>query len=240
MRAEARRLMPVCQSAVPVWIMPLSLVVQNFDPQNNRFDVVIIDGRASQSDIKALVAIYMGQQVVVVGDHEQVTPMAVGQRLDMVDKLITEHLQGIPLAAMYDGRLSIYGLAKTTFEPICLLEHFRCVSPIIQFSNFLSYEGKIKPLRDESTVKRHPATVAYRVQALEMIGNVNEPEAVTLASLLVAMTEQPEYHDATFGVISLVGDEQAFRIDSLLQRYLSAGRIYAPTNSVRKSCTFSG
>ncbi len=218
--AEARRLMPICQTAVPVWIMPLNRVVQNFDPAHNHFDVVIID-EASQADIKALTAIYMGTQIVVVGDDEQVTPTAVGQNLDQIDKLIDEHLQAIPLAKMYDGRLSIYALARTTFEPICLQEHFRCVSPIIQFSNQLSYAGKIKPLRDDSSVLLRPALLSYRVQAFETAGKVNEPEAQAVASLLIAATEQAEYRDTTFGVISLVDDKQALRIDTLLRQHLS-------------------
>ncbi|HEX6778372.1 MAG TPA: AAA domain-containing protein, partial [Ktedonobacterales bacterium] len=149
--AEARRLMPICQSAVPVWIMPLSRVVDNFDPKRNRFDVVIID-EASQADLMALAAVYMSRQVMVVGDHEQVSPVAVGQRLDEVQRLIDEHLASIPNAMLYDGQFSIYDLAQTTFKPVCLREHFRCVSPIIEFSNQLSYEGKIKPLRDASEV----------------------------------------------------------------------------------------
>lgn len=221
--AEARRLMPQCQTAVPVWIMPLSRVVQNFNPRQNRFDVVIID-EASQADIKALAALYMGQQIVIVGDDEQVTPLAVGQKIDNVEQLIAEHLQDIPLSAMYDGKLSIYQLAKTApgFQPICLREHFRCVSPIIQFSNNLSYNGKIKPLRDDSEVKRRPPTVAYSVKSNDTTGSVNEEEAITTASLLIAATEQPEYRGATFGVISLVKDEQALRIDTLLNKYLSA------------------
>jgi hypothetical protein len=123
-RAEARGLMPVCQTAIPVWIMPLNLVVQNFDPRKNHFDVIIID-EASQADIKALTAIYMGTQIIIVGDDEQVTPLAVGQSLDNVGKLIREHLQDIPSKELYDGKLSIYALAKTTFKLVCLREHFR-------------------------------------------------------------------------------------------------------------------
>ncbi|GHO76996.1 disulfide isomerase [Ktedonobacter sp. SOSP1-85] len=218
--AEARRLMPVCQTAVPVWIMPLSRVVQNFDPRRNSFDVIIID-EASQADIKALAAIYMAKQIVVVGDDEQVTPIDVGQKLEQVDKLINEHLQGIPLASIYDGRLSIYALAKTTFEPVCLQEHFRCVSPIIQFSNMMSYNGKIKPLRDDSEVQRRPATIAHRVQAFDTAGQVNEPEAQAIASFIIAASQQPEYEDATFGAISMVADKQALCIDSLLRQHLS-------------------
>ncbi|WP_088189282.1 AAA domain-containing protein [Desulfosporosinus sp. FKA] len=222
LRAEARKLMPLCQSAVPVWIMPLSRVVENFNPRTNRFDIVVID-EASQADVLALTALYMGKQVVVVGDNEQVSPSAVGQNVEEANKLIEEHLQGVPNAKLYDGLLSIYDLADTAFQPICLREHFRCVSPIIQFSNYLSYEGKIKPLRDESTVKVRPHTVAYRVEGSQSAKKVNEKEAQVVASLLIACTEQPEYQDATFGVISLVGEEQAVVIDRLLQNYLSAG-----------------
>lgn len=223
--AEARRLMPVCQSAVPVWIMPLSRVAESFDPLRNRFDVVIID-EASQADALALVALYLGNQVIVVGDHEQVSPMGVGQKVEEIKKLIDTHLQDIPNAALYDHQMSIYDLAKTTFEPLCLREHFRCVEPIIQFSNYLSYEGKILPLRDAGTVKLLPSTVVYRVEGAIVKNKINEKEALTIASLLIACTEQPEYNGATFGVISLVGEEQADYIDRLLQQYLSP-REYA-------------
>ncbi len=218
--AEARKLMPLCQSAVPVWIMPLSRVVENFDPRRNRFDVIIID-EASQADLMALTAVYLGQQVVVVGDHEQVSPLAVGQRVDDAQRLIDEHLQGIPNAILYDGQASIYDVAQRSFDPVCLREHFRCVAPIIEFSNRLAYDGKIKPLRDASRVRLRPHTVAYRVQGASFNEKVNEQEALEVASLLVAATEQPEYAGASFGVISLVGDDQAGRIEALLHRHLS-------------------
>ena len=65
----------------------------------------------------------------------------------------------MPNKELYDGKFSVYELAQTTFEPVCLRERFRCVSPIIQFSNSLSYDGKIKPLRDASEVQRKPHTV---------------------------------------------------------------------------------
>ncbi len=217
--AEARKLIPICQTAIPVWIMPLSRVMESFDPRRNRFDVVIID-EASQADLTALAAVYMGRQVVVVGDHEQVSPVAIGQKLDEVQYLIDEHLQGIPNAALYDGKFSIYELAQTTFPPVCLREHFRCVPSIIQFSNALSYQGKIKPLRDASEVRRLPPTVAYRVKSFGVGGHINEEEALAVTSLLVAATEQPEYREATFGVISMVSNEQAMYIDTLLRRYL--------------------
>jgi very-short-patch-repair endonuclease len=230
LRAEAARKMTECRGAVPVWVMPLSRVVENFDPRCTRFDVVIID-EASQSDVMALVALYLGKTVLVVGDHEQVSPSAVGQDLGVIQNLIFQYLRGIPNSDLYDGQISIYDLARQSFGgTTCLVEHFRCVPEIIQFSNMVSYDGRIKPLRDASRVHLRPHTIAHRVVGSSRDGKVNRQEALTIASLLVAAMEQAEYkkNDAgqpvSFGVVSLVGDEQAIEIDSLIRAHVSPER----------------
>jgi len=230
LRAEAARKMSECRSAVPVWVMPLSRVVENFDPRTTRFDVVIID-EASQSDVMALVALYLGKTVLVVGDHEQVSPSAVGQDLGIIQNLIFQYLPGIPNSDLYDGQISIYDLARQSFGgTTCLVEHFRCVPEIIQFSNLISYDYRIKPLRDASRVQLRPHTIAYRVPGSSRDGKINRQEALATASLLAAAIEQPEYkkNDAgqptSFGVVSLVGDEQAIEIDNLLRGHLSPDR----------------
>src|SRR5882672_6131064 len=230
LRAEAARKMSECRSAVPVWVMPLSRVVENFDPRITRFDVVIID-EASQSDVLALVALYLGKTVLVVGDHEQVSPSAVGQDLGIIQDLIFQYLTGIPNADLYDGQSSIYDLARQSFGgATCLVEHFRCVPEIVQFSNMISYDWRIKPLRDASRVRLRPPTIAYRVSGSSRDGKINRQEALATASLPAAAIEQPEYkkNDAgqptSFGVVSLVGDDQALEIDYLLRGHLSPDR----------------
>jgi len=230
LRAEAARKMSECRGAVPVWVMPLSRVVENFDPRTTRFDVVIID-EASQSDVMALVALYLGKTVLVVGDHEQVSPSAVGQDLGVIQNLIFQYLRGIPNSDLYDGQISIYDLARQSFGgTTCLVEHFRCVPEIIQFSNMISYDGRIKPLRDASRVHLRPHTIAHRVSGSSRDGKINRQEALTTASLLTAAMEQPEYkkNDAgqplSFGVVSLVGDEQAIEIDNLIRAHVSPDR----------------
>jgi superfamily I DNA and/or RNA helicase len=146
---QARQLLASARRAVPVWVMPVSRVYESFDPRETRFDVVIID-EASQSDVTALAALYFGREHIVVGDKEQVTPDAVGQRLDQVQRLIDTNLQGIPNSHLYDGQTSIYDLAETAFGGVVALrEHFRCVPEIIQFSNDLSYNLTIRPLREQ-------------------------------------------------------------------------------------------
>jgi len=225
LRRLARSLMTEAQSAVPVWIMPLVKVAESYDPRKSKFDVVIID-EASQSDVTGLFAFYLAKQVIIVGDDEQVSPDAVGERVEETQHLIDEYLQGIPLADLYDGRQSIYDIAKQAFGgTICLLEHFRCVPDIIRFSNALSYNGRIKPLREASASALKPAAVPYRVDGALVQQKVNEKEARAVAALVCAAAEQPEYADKTFGVISLVGEEQARRIEELIRSRLDPAEI---------------
>ncbi len=210
--------------------MPLSRVVENFDPRVTRFDVVIID-EASQSDVMALLALYLGKSVLVVGDHEQVSPTPVGQDLTMVGNLISQYLHGIPNSHLYDGQISIYDLARQSFGgTTCLVEHFRCIPEIIQFSNVVSYDSRVKPLRDASRVQIRPPLVSYHVDGSSRDEKLNRQEALAITSLIAAAVEQPEYQineagrPVSFGVVSLIGDEQAIAIDGLLRSRLSPDR----------------
>jgi very-short-patch-repair endonuclease len=221
LRAEAQRLMKEAAGAVPVWIMPLSRVIENLDPATAKFDVVIID-EASQMDVMGLIAMSMGRKVVVVGDHEQVSPIAVGQDQDVVTQLIAEHLKDVPNSHLYDGRQSVYDFARQSFGgSIRLVEHFRCVPDIIHFSNWLSYDGAIKPLRETGNVVLQPHIVPHRISAGGTVAAVNKDEGIEVASLVVAAAEQSEYGGKTFGVISMVGEEQARFIDELLRMRMS-------------------
>ncbi len=212
---QAKEQMKLCQSSVPVWIMPLNRVMENFNPGETKFDVVIID-EASQVDVMGLVALYLGKKVIVVGDNKQVTPVSVGLDISTVEQLQREYLKGIPNAGLYNELLSVYDMANWSFEPIRLKEHFRCAKPIIEFSNRHSYNGDILPMRDCSLVQRKPHTIAYKVEGTSEL-KVNKTEAETIVSLLKACTEFNEYKDASFGVMSIVGDEQALLIDEMLR-----------------------
>ncbi|MFO7639794.1 MAG: AAA domain-containing protein [Candidatus Competibacteraceae bacterium] len=225
LRQQARHLLSKARRAVPVWIMPLYRVYESFDPRTTRFDVVIID-EASQSDVTALAAIYLGAELVVVGDKEQVTPDAVGQTISSVQQLIATDLQGIPLSHLFDGQTSIYDLAEAAFGGrIALSEHFRCVPDIIQFSNALSYHNQIRPLREPFATALHPAVVEHHTSgSRSQRGKTNEEEAHTITTLLVACLHDPAYacnergEATSFGVISLLGDEQALLIEQLLRQ----------------------
>ncbi|WP_068469373.1 AAA domain-containing protein [Candidatus Protochlamydia phocaeensis] len=221
LKTAAQRELATCSQAVPVWIMPLHAIAENIDPTTTKFDVIIID-EASQANLLALIPMYMADEAIVVGDHEQTTPEAAGIQQAPVHHLIETHLQGIPNSELFDLLTSIYDLARRCFgETILLTEHFRCVPEIIGFSNHLSYEGKILPLREETSSLLNPATVTYRVDGTAY-KKQNEAEAEAIARLINAMTQHPAYEEATIGVISLLGEEQARLIDAKLRAGLSA------------------
>lgn len=215
LKREAQKLMAKCQSAVPAWIMPVNKALESLDPTENKFDIVIID-EASQSDISALAIMYLAKKIIIVGDDEQVSPSAVGVDVDKMANLSDMYIKGIiPNSHLYDMKSSLYDIAKTTFPTLMLKEHFRCVPSIIGYSNRLSYDYKIKPLRDDSNVIVKPATIPYRVDGERDRRKRNLVEAKSIVALMLACMEQPEYKGMTFGAISLLGDEQARIINQL-------------------------
>ncbi|HOG04044.1 MAG TPA: AAA domain-containing protein, partial [Accumulibacter sp.] len=215
--SAARKSMKQCAEAVPVWIMPISIMAESFDPGSTRFDVVIVD-EASQADLNALIPLYLGKQVIVVGDHEQVTPLGVGQGQAMLDNLRQAMLQDIPNAHLFDHLCSIYDIGRQSFgDAIRLVEHFRCVPEIIAFSNQLSYAGTIRPLRESNSTDIKPACVACRVDGIRE-GDTNQAEARRIIDTIKAMLRHPTYAGKTIGVISMLGEAQALHIQSLLHK----------------------
>lgn len=224
-RAEARTQLKNGQHAVPVWIMPLAEVFRSLDVKNSRFDVVIVD-EASQAGMGGLLAAYLGQKVVVVGDHEQVSPDAVGQDLAAVQALQLQYLQGLPNAALYDGQLSLYAMSRWTASGMLLLrEHFRCMPSIIGFSNWLSYGGDIRPLRDPKSSSLLPV-VPFKV-AGSRVGKqkINREEALHIVAIIKAMCTLDEYANRSIGVVSLLGEDQAKLVDGLIRQHISISEI---------------
>ena len=226
-RANARILMGGCQQAVPCWIMPMNLALSTFDPRETRFDVLIVD-EASQCDITSLALTVLADKLIVVGDDRQVSPLAVGVDNEAAQSVIESHILGtIPNAHLYDPKTSLYDLAATTFQPLMLREHFRCVPDIIGYCNEMSYEGKIRPLRDKSSTELRPSIVEHRVSdgLRSANGKTNQREAEETVKIIEACLKQPEYENKTFGVISLLGADQARVVQNELYKVLDVATI---------------
>ena len=216
-RKQAKEKMATCQKAVPAWIMPMNKVIDTLNPAENKFDIIIID-EASQSDLSSLILLYMAKKVIIVGDDKQVSPLDVGKSIDKINTLRTKYIEEkITNHDLYGLNSSLYSVASTTYQPLMLKEHFRCVPEIIAYSNKTSYNFKIKPLRESSSSILKPAVIDYKVPGIrDDKRKINMIEAKTVVALIKACLELKEYAASSFGVIYLLGDEQVELIQKLI------------------------
>lgn len=230
---SAQQSLKEAKNAVPVWIMPLHRAAQMFsDPTPGMFDVVIFD-EASQCDIRGLTIGYLGKKLLVVGDPDQISPAGIFQDQEKTFELISRFLFDIPHKDNFSITSSLFDLAKIRIpNMIQLNEHFRCVPEIIAFSNHYIYDSKLKPLRHphpKGLLK--PALVPILVEGGYQNTNnkVNEPEAKALVEKLVELLEDPNYQKrpngelCTFGIISLLAEDQAKYIKDLILKHPKIG-----------------
>lgn len=225
-RQRVRESMKECQKAIPVWIMPFASTFEMFDPSQTHFDIIIVD-ESSQSDLTALVTLGLADKVIIVGDDEQVSPSSIGIQEEDVEKLKVQCLPvGFPLADLLNAQTSLYELAAgIAEEKIMLREHFRCVPDIIGYSNNLSYDHQIKPLRPANDTNLHPAIIPFRVPEGKRSGKLNVKEAISIAAIVKACCEEPAYAGKSIGVISLLSGGQAGLIEKQISSLLSLKEI---------------
>jgi len=206
------------------------------------FDLVVID-EASQSDIWALPALLRGQKVLVVGDHKQVSPSAVGMAEAKIKELEARFLGRQPHGSEMTPDKSIYDLARVVFagNSVMLKEHFRCVSPIIEFSNREFYQGDIRPLRVPKANERlDPPLVDVFVKGGSRRGDVNEAEALAILEEIRAILRDPQFDGRSIGVVTLLGTAQAARIHELVAEKIPQADIVARKIAVGPPPVFQG
>ena len=240
-KKNAKEKMLLCQKVVPAWIMPLNKVFDTLNPVENKFDIVIID-EASQSDISSLILLYMAKKIIIVGDDKQVSPSDVGVNIDKINMFRRKYIKGkVANDDLYGIRASLYSIVSTTFQPISLREHFRSVPEIIGYSNKTSYDNQILPLRDSNSSILKPAIIDYKVNGRrDEKSKINRIEAETIVSLIEACLAMKEYKNSTFGVISLLGDEQAELIQDLIVKRIPATEIGNHKILCGNSASFQG
>ena len=230
---DAQEALKQAKNAVPVWILPLHRAAQMFsEPKAGMFDVVIFD-EASQCDIRGLTIGYLGKKLLVVGDPDQISPAGIFQDMEKHFELTSRFLFDIPHGNTFLINSSFFDLAETRIpNMIQLNEHFRCVPEIIAFSNHYIYDAKLKPLRHphpKGLLK--PALVPVFIEnGYQNTNNkVNEPEAKAIVEKLVECLNDPNYQKrpngslCTFGIISLLAEDQAKYIKDLILRHPQIG-----------------
>lgn len=241
-RRTAREAMLRAYKAVPCWILPQWRVSEALPPEVGLFDLVVID-EASQSDIWALPALLRGKKLLIVGDHKQVSPSAVGMKEVKIQELVDRFLKDQPHGSEMTPDKSIYDLARVVFagNSVMLKEHFRCVPVIIEFSNREFYKGDIKPLRIPKASERlDPPLIDVFVKGGYRRGDVNQPEAKAIVDEINSILATPEMNGRTIGVVTLMGMEQAAHITKLVNQEISPTDIVERMISVGAPPAFQG
>lgn len=241
-RQAAREHMKYCRPAIPAWIMPIFRVAETVVPEPGAFDVVIVD-EASQSGPEALFLQYIAKRMVVVGDDKQISPDFIGLNHDDVNLIRQRRVPDLPHVDALGVENSFFDIAAIRYSGrVRLREHFRCMPEIIQFSNNLCYRSEpLIPLRQYGLARLSPVVSTLHVSDGYQKGTsprvTNPPEAEALVQEIVDCCADSDYKNKTFGVISLLGEDQARLIEKLLleklgpeqmeQRRLICGDAYA-------------
>ena len=235
-RAAARKHMKKCRPAVPVWIMPISRVLESIPPDSEKFDLLIID-ESSQCDLYSLSLLLRAKRVLIVGDDKQVSPPIGRDIANTFYQQSERFLQNVPNAseATWGARVSLYDKAYEIFSKLgstwMLCEHFRCAPDIITWSNDLFYHGEIRPLRVPTPQERfeQPLIAEYIPDGYwrdDAKRDINFPEAKAIVKKIKQLCGDPAYENRTIGVIALQGGmDQALAIQELLMKEVPAREI---------------
>ncbi len=241
-RKSARDAMLRAYQAVPCWVLPHWRVSETIPPEIGLFDLVVID-EASQSDIWALPTLLRGKKVLVVGDHKQVSPSAVGTAEEKIKELVSRFLTNQPHGSEMTPDKSIYDLARVVFagNSVMLKEHFRCVPAIIEFSNREFYQGDIQPLRVPKANERlDPPLVNVFVKGGYRNGDVNAPEAKAIVDEIENILNDPLFAGRSIGVVTLHGTSQAALIHKMVSERISPVDVVARKIAIGPPPVFQG
>ncbi|MFE4599319.1 AAA domain-containing protein [Kitasatospora indigofera] len=229
-KAAARSAMHVAQGAVPAWVMPIARVAEMIRPEQDAFDVVIVD-EASQAGMDALFLLWLAPRIIVVGDDKQCTPPITGYgRTQQIQDRLTAHLPEVPahLRQLYMPHSNLYQLLSALFpSTIRLQEHFRCMPEIIGWSSetFYTPPGLI-PLRQYGGERLDPLLTHYVEGGVAegRDGRIrNRKEAEAIADCLAELSADPAYENKTMGVIVLQGTFGQVRLlEQLIEQRLPA------------------
>lgn len=242
-RRDARNHMMSAADAVPCWIMSHAKVSESMPADLGVFDLVIVD-EASQSDLWALPAILRGKKILVVGDDKQVSPDGGFISAQHIQKLRDRFLADQPFKEDMTPEKSLYDLASRVFaaRQVMLREHFRCVPPIVAYSNRVFYKGAIQPLRIPKRTERidPPLVDVYVEGGVRDRRDCNHDEAEFIACEIAALLEDERFDDRSLGVVSLLGLDQAKLVDALVRRKCNAAELLRRRFDCGDARTFQG
>ncbi|MBY6414304.1 AAA family ATPase [Rhodococcus sp. BP-252] len=222
-RVAARAAMKDAQTVVPAWVMPIAQVLSSIPPQQNAFDVVIVD-EASQSEVTSLLLMWLAPKIILVGDEKQCAPPGIkNYTLQSVLDRLDDLLPDVPISTrmMLTPKSSLFTLQRAKFGDIVRMrEHYRSMPEIIEWSSTQFYEDMpLVPVRQFGADRLMPLRSTL-VDGATTAGSstrlTNAAEAQAVVDQLVQCLADPNYAGKTFGIAVLQGAAQANLIQSLV------------------------
>ncbi len=161
---------------VPCWLMsPES--VSSAMPLEALFDLILIDESSQLFAERALPALFRSRQLVVCGDHQQLSPN------DLYTVRYEEEEEDDPELQS----VSLLHLMELHLETHMLRGHYRSMYPeLIAFSNQQFYEGRLKPIvSTQAFLNSSTALVAEKMSGI-WENQTNLAEAKRAADLFIA------------------------------------------------------
>ena len=242
LRADVAAALRRVSATLPCVILPQWHIPEILPAAIEVVDLVVVD-EASRSDSGAIPALLRGRQLLIVGDPLQLPPAPATVAIRKIQELGRRLLSAQPHGAdMAPGR-SLYDLAKSAFAgaPIALREQFRLDPTIIEFSSREFYDGSITTLRSAHAAGRlDPPLLDVLVAGAERKGEVNDAEAHAVARAIEEMLSNEALAGRSIGVASLLGPEQARRMDELIRARISPRDLIARRIIVGTPSRFQG
>nr|WKN36219.1 AAA domain-containing protein [Tunicatimonas sp. TK19036] len=201
---------------IPCWLASPETVSAIFPMEETPlFDLVIFDEASQCFAEKGIPAMYRGQQIVVVGDEQQLQPNDLYQ-VRWEEETPDDEVENA-LALEVD---SLLDLAKGYLPIYRLEEHYRSKSlELIDFSNERFYQNRLRMLpQREDLEKKDPAIHYIKVDGI-WANQVNEPEAEKVLKLIQELHQQvPE---KSIGIITFNAKQQDLIRDRVEQAILN-------------------
>lgn len=225
---QMREEMNTAKNAIPVWIMPIDKLIEQYPFTNDPpFDVLIMD-ESSQSSVFSISALARAKKIIIVGDEKQISPKNVFTSIDAINDLRVKYLKNNIWDLQISKDISIYDIIQTICgnKKITLTEHFRCLPEIINYSNKEFYNMEINPLKvrsKENTISKPIKTVYVPNAACKKInGQVyNQAEIDRIIMLMGEIANDKQYDNKTIGIIALQNSTQYIQkvTENLMQKF---------------------
>ena len=241
---QMRTEMVTAKNAIPVWIMPIDKLIEQYPYDDNPpFDVLIMD-ESSQSSVFSVSALTRAKKIIIVGDDKQISPTNAFTDMNEIDNLRIKYLKNNPWDLQISKDTSIYDIIQTVCgnKKVILTEHFRCLPEIINYSNKEFYNMEINPLKvrgSNETINKPIRTVYVPNARTRRIGTkpYNEVEINRIVSLVDEIANDSQYDNKTIGIIALQNSNKYIQklIELLMTRF---GEMFIKERKIKVGTTY--